>query len=561
MLDPEYLAQLPEPILRLWRKAEQQILADMARRISTYDYWIPAADHQSARLRAAGHTQEEILAALAPVTRKSEAELRQMMTDAGSRCLADDAELYHAAGLDVPDPAKHSGLTATLNTGYRQTAQTMENLTRTTAQTATQQFENALDRAWLQINSGAFDYDAAIRGTIKGLSEAGVSAIRYPSGRVDSIETAIRRAVLTGVNQTAGKLQMELADEVGCDLVEVTAHAGARPSHALWQGKIYSRSGKSKKYPDFVSSTGYGTGAGLCGWNCRHSFGPYIEGSPRVWTDEKLAELNEPKYEYNGEKLTEYEAQQKENYFNRQIQRWNREAEAMKAAGQDPSEARSKAREWRARKKDFLENRTDLRLAEREREKQWGVRYGTDAITADREYILSDAYAQKFNGLTGRPSVDQSICDHARKAVLENSDTLYESMYLLDAETGETIVSIDNPSDKMERGVAYTPEFRKALKDAKERNRAVIAIHNHPEGTPPSVEDYNKALDNGYIFGLACGANGQVYRYYPPSKIIPNAELLHNEIVWQISQGTDIDRAHRNVLKYYQADYDILEGR
>ena len=365
MLDPEYLAQLPEPILRLWRKAEQQILADMARRISTYDYWIPAADHQSARLRAAGHTQEEILAALAPVTKKSEAELRKMMIDAGSRCLADDAELYHAAGLDVPDPAKHSGLTATLNTGYRQTAQTMENLTRTTAQTATQQFENALDRAWLQINSGAFDYDAAIRGAIKDLSEAGVSAIRYQSGRVDSIETAIRRAVLTGVNQTAGKLSMELADEVGCDLVEVSAHAGARPEHALWQGKIYSRSGKSEKYPDFVAATGYGSGAGLCGWNCRHSFGPYIEGAPRVWTDEKLAELNAPKWEYNGEQLTEYEAEQLERRFDRNIHRWNREADALKAAGQDASAERAKAAAWRARKRDFLENRTEIVRAQK----------------------------------------------------------------------------------------------------------------------------------------------------------------------------------------------------
>ena len=359
MLDPSYLANLPEPILRLWREAEQRILADMARRISTYDYWIPAADHQSAMLRIAGRTQEEILAALAPVVRKSEAELRQMMIEAGSRCLAEDAELYRAAGLAVPDPAKHAGLTSTLNAGYNATAQTMRNLARTTARTATGQFEAALDRAWLQVSSGAFDYDSAIRGAIKELSEAGIAAIRYPSGRTDSIETAVRRAVLTGVNQTAGKLSMELADEVGCDLVEVSAHAGARPEHALWQGKIYSRSGKSEKYPDFVASTGYGTGAGLCGWNCRHSFGPYVEGAPRVWTDEKLAELNEPKYEYNGEKLTEYEAQQKENYINRQIYRWNREAEAMRAAGQDPAEAMAKAKEWRVRKKDFLENRTE----------------------------------------------------------------------------------------------------------------------------------------------------------------------------------------------------------
>ena len=390
--------------------------------------------------------------------------------------------------------------------------------------------------------------------------KTGISAIRYPSGRADSIETAIRRAVLTGVNQTAGKLQMELADEVGCDLVEVTAHAGARPSHALWQGKIYSRSGKSKKYPDFVASTGYGTGAGLCGWNCRHSFGPYVEGAPRVWTDEKLAELNEPKYEYNGEKLTEYEAQQKENYFNRQIQRWNREAEAMRAAGQDPSEAMAKAREWRARKKDFLENRTDLRLAEREREKQWGVQYGEDAINADRGYILSDAYAQKFKGLTGRPDVDQIICDHARNAVLDNSGSLYESMYLLDAETGQRVGSIEKQFEKIEQGIAYTPEFKRALEEAKKSNCQVIAIHNHPQGIPPSADDFNKAYDNCYSFGIVCGANGQVYQYYPPKKIISDPEAVHNEINFLISLGTDIDRANKDVLSLYQAGYNIVKG-
>lgn len=74
-------------------------------------------------------------------------------------------------------------------------------------------------------------------------------------------------------------------------MVEVTAHSGARPEHAEWQGKIYSRSGKSKKYPDLVEATGYGTGPGLGGWNCRHSMFPYYEGMGRVYTDEELEEL------------------------------------------------------------------------------------------------------------------------------------------------------------------------------------------------------------------------------------------------------------------------------
>lgn len=361
MLTPEYLAGLPEPILRLWEEAEREILRDMARRIATYDYWIPAADYQAERLIAAGHTRDEILAVLAKTTKKTEKELRQMMTEAGSRCLREDVEVYKAAGLTPPSIQESKALSEILNSGFKHTLGTMQNITRTTARTATRQFENALDLAWSQVSSGAFDADSAIRSAIKALSEQGIDAIRYSdSGRVDSIETAVRRAVLTGVNQTASKLQEELADELGCDLVEVSAHAGARPEHAEWQGKIYSRSGTSEKYPDFRSSTGYGTGAGLCGWNCRHTFGPYIEGSPRIWTDEKLEELSAPKYEYQGEKFTEYEARQKEKYFDRQIQRWNREAAAMKAAGLDDSEARAKVREWKSRSRDFALNRTEL---------------------------------------------------------------------------------------------------------------------------------------------------------------------------------------------------------
>lgn len=360
MLTPRALAGLPEPILALWSEAERLILQDMARRISKYDFWIPAVDHQHEKLLEAGRMQAQILAELSKLTRRTEQQLREMMADAGSRCLRADIEVYEGAGMSVPKLNESAALKQILNAGYQATAQTMKNLTRTTAQTATRQFENALDRAWLQVSSGAFDYDTAIRGAIKELAANGIGAITYPSGKTDSIETAVRRAVLTGVNQTAGKLQLELAQEVGCDLVEVSAHAGARPEHALWQGRIYSLSGKSKKYPDFVSSTGYGTGAGLCGWNCRHSFGPYVEGSSRVWTDEKLAELDAPKYEYNGEKLTEYEATQQQRYHERQIRRWKREQAALDAAGQDSSKAAAKVKLWQDRQKDFI-NQTGLK--------------------------------------------------------------------------------------------------------------------------------------------------------------------------------------------------------
>lgn len=84
-----------------------------------------------------------------------------------------------------------------------------------------------------------------------------------------SVEAAVRMNVVTGVNQTALRLQDTLADEMDSDLVETTAHSGARPSHARWQGQVFSRSGKSKKYPDFrrprATAPGQGWGAGIAG--------------------------------------------------------------------------------------------------------------------------------------------------------------------------------------------------------------------------------------------------------------------------------------------------------
>lgn len=355
MLRPEYLEGLPDEILELFSEAEQEILADMARRISTYDFWIPAADHQNRVLREAGIMQEDILTVLSATTRKTEEELRDLMQRAGSMALHNDESIYSAGGLRVSSIKDSLPLRNVLNAGYQATATEMQNLCRTTARTATKQFEDALDRAWLNVSSGAFDADAAIRSAVKELSEKGIQSIRYPSGKTDSIEVAVRRAVVTGVNQTAGQLQIELADELGCDLVEVTAHSDARPEHALWQGRIYSRSGKHPNYPPFVASTGYGTGEGLCGWNCRHSFSPYISGSPRVWSDEELAKLDEPTVEYDGKKMTEYEARQRMRYNERQIRRWKREEVALNAAGLDSSEAASKVSAWQARQRDFFD--------------------------------------------------------------------------------------------------------------------------------------------------------------------------------------------------------------
>lgn len=408
MLKPEYLQRVPDGMIQLYAQAEADILADMARRISTYDYWIPAVEHQAKMLEEAGMVREEILARLKTLTGRTDRELRRLMQEAGTAALKSDDAVYRRQGLHPPPVSASEDLQKVLQAGYEKTSGTFRNLTRTTARTAAHQFAQALDRAYMQITLGGMDYNTAIRSTIKQLSAEGVGAIRYPTGRTDTIEVAVRRAVVTGVNQTALKLQDARADEMGADLVEVSAHAGARPSHAEWQGGIYSRSGKSRKYPDFVKTTGYGTGAGLGGWNCSHSFRPWFEGMSRTYDKALLKEYQAKDYEYNGVKMTEYEALQEQRRIERGIRRWKREKNAMEAAGLDSSEASAKITEWNRRQKDFLEQtglKADgMRVAVGKNSYTPLEKRGIITLTAENEDVLKEKDFSELSSYVGKLS-------------------------------------------------------------------------------------------------------------------------------------------------------------
>lgn len=348
MLTPRYLESAPDAMVDLYSEVEADILADMARRIARYDFFIPAAEHQLRVLEEMGAEQTYILRRLAELTGRSEAELRQLFEVSGGKALVSDQADYRRAGLHPPALNTSQELQQVLSAGLRQTQGLFTNLTRTTALDSGERFRAVLDRAWLQVSTGGFDANTAIRNAIKELTRQGLTTVDYASGRTMSVEAAVRMNVVTGVNQTALRLQDTLADEMDSDLVETTAHSGARPSHARWQGQVFSRSGKSKKYPDFRRATGYGTGPGLGGWNCRHSFHPYFDGMARTYGAKELKKLEAKSITYNGEKLTEYEASQRQRYIERQIRRWKREQQAMKSAGQPQEEAKAKLKEMNA---------------------------------------------------------------------------------------------------------------------------------------------------------------------------------------------------------------------
>ena len=361
MLTPDYLENVPAPMMQLWQQVEEDILKDVARRIGKMGTLTATADWQLWRREQVRLCNREVLKILAKYTGKSTAQLRQIFQEAAAKALEEDDLLYQSAGLHPPDANTDQALLNLLNAGYQQTAGSWQNLTATTANTISGQLEAALDRAWLQVTSGAFDYQTSIRRAVNDLAR-NMAGVTYPSGHRDTLEVAVRRAVLTGVNQTAGKLQIARMEEMDWAFVETSAHAGARPSHAKWQGRQYHRGGavtyRGKHYPDFEQATGYGTGAGLCGWNCRHGFfaiDPDLDPRP-AYTEEELAALDAKDIEYRGKKYSRYQINQRQRALERQVRAAKKVWLAEDAAGLDSTQSAVRLRQARQELAQFVKD-------------------------------------------------------------------------------------------------------------------------------------------------------------------------------------------------------------
>ena len=280
MLPPSYLDAMPDAFVQLAQQVEDEILQDVARRIGKMGTLTETADWQLWRYQQTEAVRENVVKLLAKYSGKSEATIRRLLKEAATEAMEREDAIYYHYNLEPTSFEESAALNNLLNAGARQTCGTWRNLTATTANTVSGAFERTLDVAWGKVATGAFDYKTAVKQAVDSLADE-MPEITYPSGHTDSLEVAARRAVLTGVNQTAGKLQEARMDEMNVEFVETSAHGGARPSHAEWQGRCFHRGGAvdylGKHYPDFEQATGYGTGAGLCGWNCRHNFYPFYK--------------------------------------------------------------------------------------------------------------------------------------------------------------------------------------------------------------------------------------------------------------------------------------------
>ena len=345
---PDLLDALPEELAELFRALEITLLEEICSRLKAAYELNEVTVQDIKALRAHGIDLKEIEKAIRKTSGISETKLNKLLDDVVERNQKYYTELINLAHVTQPETLVSVEDTWAI---YEQTKQTLRNITRSmgflvdagrTMLPPARAYQWALDNAVMQVQSGAFNYNQAIKTAVKNLADSGLKVVDYESGHRDQIDVAARRAVMTGVNQICAKYTEQSAQYLETPYFEVSAHAGARDkpgsspwsSHKDWQGKVYSiRAGDI--YPNIYEVCGLGAVDGLEGANCRHRRNVWVEGvSERTYTDEQLEHIDDDLgCEFDGKKYTAYEATQMQRRVEREVHKLKREKAAYKAAG------------------------------------------------------------------------------------------------------------------------------------------------------------------------------------------------------------------------------------
>lgn len=354
---PELLDALPEKLAELFRALEITLLDEICSRLKLADQLNEVTVQDIQALRSHGIDLKSIEEAISKTAEISKQKLNSLLNDVVERNQKYYTEVIGLAHVTQPETLVDA---ATVDAIKRQTHDTFRNLTASmgflvgnTMLKPARAYQRALDNAEMQIQSGAINYNQAIKTAVKQFADSGLKVVDYESGHRDHIDVAVRRAVMTGVNQICAKYTEQSAKYLETPYFEVSAHAGARDkpgpspwsSHKDWQGKVYSiRAGDI--YPSIYEVCGLGAVDGLEGANCRHRRYSWVEGvSERTYTDEQLEHIDDDLgCEFDGKKYTAYEATQMQRRVERQIIKQKRLVTAYKASEQKDEYYTAKAK-------------------------------------------------------------------------------------------------------------------------------------------------------------------------------------------------------------------------
>ena len=558
------LEKIPQGMERLLRDLEVRIMEDMVRRIRQNAFSTASADWQFTRLQQLGQSEKDIKAWVKELLHASDEEIERIYSEDVYKEYMTHGRGYQVYGRQQIPFEDNVELQQLIEGVKQQTADQIEQITGSmgfvtkgysgnlNAIQLSEYYQDTLDRAVMDLHSGAFDYSTVLNRTINEMTRSGLRWIDYESGWHNRVPVAARRAVMTGFRQVQGKINEQTARDLGTDSYEVTVHIGARPSHQVWEGKVYTME-------QLHSVCGLGTGAGLHGWNCYHDYNAFIPGvDVRTYTDEQLDEIHEEENTprtYQGKEYTTYEALQRQRQLETRARKYREDIHLLEEGDGSEDDIIAKKCQYqktlqeynafskkmglpmqkeriyqdglkvdgrvndlpKAKPSDKGEAGRIARLAERQARKETLQEMLKNSVTIGSPYtepekIMAHPFSSKFSRITENSAVNNRIRSLAQGNLTKNNGSYTEMLDIIDLDTGDSI--IHKSGMKNDLSVSLTPEERASVKGYKGR---IIGIHNHPTNIYPTGSDFVVAAARKYDFGIVVTHDLRVFRYTGPT--------------------------------------------
>lgn len=475
MFTPTEIEALPSAMEQLYRSLQLNIMSDLTERLKANGEEITsAADWQINRLYELGVSKDEIDSLIQSTLDVSDDEIDRIYDEVVKSGYARNEELYTGKGKEYIPYAESKQLQQLVKAVKNQTKSEYRNITgslgfamrnadNTLSFTPLADFyQRSLDNGLMQIASGAVDYNTVLKKAVKAMTDSGLRTVDYASGWSNRVDVAVRRALMTGFNQVVAKVNEDNAEQLGTEYFEVSYHRGARPTHQVWQGRVYSKK-------ELETVCGLGTVTGLCGANCYHSYSPFIKGVDKpTYSDEELDRMNEeentPK-EYNGKEYTAYEARQRQRQLETAMRADRQKIELLTQGGADDDTITGAKVRYFQRQDEYVKFSKAMNLPQ-----QW------ERITVDGKNALGSKLPKKAERFDRR--AEYSLDEDNKRIAQTRADEWHDRANTLEEKTKQ--FSLNTNEQKY-----YRPVFEEDISKTFERKieGETITIDTHKANT------------------------------------------------------------------------------
>lgn len=530
MFTPTEIEALPSAMEQLYRSLQLNIMSDLTERLKANGEEITsAADWQINRLYELGVSKDKIDSLIQSTLNVSDDEIDRIYDEVVKSGYARNEELYTSKGKEYIPYAENKQLQQLVKAVKNQTKSEYRNITgslgfavrnadNTLSFTPLADFyQRTLDNGLMQIASGAVDYNTVLKKAVKAITDSGLRTVDYASGWSNRVDVAARRALMTGFNQVVAKVNEDNAEQLGTEYFEISYHRGARPTHQVWQGRVYSKK-------ELETVCGLGTVTGLCGANCYHSYSPFIKGiDTPTYSEEELDRMNEeentPK-EYNGKTYTAYEAQQRQRQLETAMRADRQKIELLTQGGADDDTITGAKAKYFQRQDEYVKFSKAMNLPQ-----QW------ERITVDGKNALGSKLpkkAESVNKITAENVAKSGksgiIKEKSKKPITPITDKAISCIPKVDIEgyTEEQCLEIQKQHKELlkfskeqndNKEVAFVLKndvskmITEPIKGTDEKidfgsalqGKDLFVMHNHPRNSSYSLNDIIEFIKNDSI--------------------------------------------------------------